>query len=53
MHVNTNFQRAVNQDTFLSPLDEGRSLQTRHAGDLAQRTREVNVTELLPLIRQH
>jgi hypothetical protein len=34
-------------------LVEARGLQGRSTGDIAQRSREVNLTELLPLVREH
>ena len=40
------------KDVFSSMLDEARSLQGRYAGDINQRARQVNVSELLPLVRQ-
>jgi uncharacterized protein (DUF697 family)/tellurite resistance protein len=41
------------KEVFASMINEGRSLQNRHVIDIAQKSREVNVSELLPLIRQH
>lgn len=40
------------KDVFTAMLREGRSVQDRYAGDIAARSRQVNVTELLPLIKQ-
>jgi uncharacterized protein (DUF697 family)/tellurite resistance protein len=40
------------KDAFSSMLDEARSLQGRYSGDIAQKAREVNVSQLLPLVRQ-
>ncbi len=40
------------KDAFSSMLGEARSLQGRYAGDIAQRARQVNVSQLLPLVRQ-
>ena len=40
------------KEVFASMLEEARSVQGRHAGDIAQKSREVNVSELVPLIRQ-
>jgi uncharacterized protein (DUF697 family)/tellurite resistance protein len=37
---------------FASMLDEGRSLQGRYSGDISQRSRQVNMSEILPLVRQ-
>jgi uncharacterized protein (DUF697 family)/tellurite resistance protein len=39
------------KDAFSSMLDQARSIQGRYAGDIAQRSRQVNVSELLPLVR--
>jgi hypothetical protein len=33
-------------------LAEGRSKQGRYASDITQRARQVNVADLLPLVRQ-
>jgi uncharacterized protein (DUF697 family)/tellurite resistance protein len=40
------------KDTFSKMLDNGRSLQSRYSGDILQRSRQVNMAELLPLARQ-
>jgi uncharacterized protein (DUF697 family)/tellurite resistance protein len=40
------------KDMFASMLREGRSLQSRYSGNIADRARQVNVAELLPLARQ-
>jgi len=40
------------KDTFSSMLDEARSIQGRYSGDILQKSRQVNVAQLLPLIRQ-
>ena len=40
------------KDVFGSMLDQARSLQGRYSGDIAQKARQVNVSELLPLVRQ-
>lgn len=37
---------------FSTMLQEARSLQGRYSGDIAQKSRQVNVSELLPLVRQ-
>jgi hypothetical protein len=37
---------------FSSMLDEARSMQGRYSGDITQKSRQVNVSELLPLVRQ-
>jgi hypothetical protein len=39
------------KDVFSAMLANGRSLQGRYSGDILQRSRQVNVTELLPLAR--
>jgi uncharacterized protein (DUF697 family)/uncharacterized tellurite resistance protein B-like protein len=39
------------KDTFSSLLGEGKSLHSRHAGDIQQKAGQVNVSQLLPLIR--
>jgi hypothetical protein len=33
-------------------LGEARSLQGRYSGDIARQSRQVNISELLPLVRQ-
>ncbi len=40
------------KETFSSMLAQGRSLQGRYSGDIAQKARQVNVSELLPLVRK-
>jgi len=40
------------KEVFASMLAEARSLQGRYSGDIAQRSRQVNVAELLHLVRQ-
>ena len=40
------------KEVFSSMLDEARSIQGRYSGDIAQKSRQVNVSELLPLVRQ-
>ena len=40
------------KQVFGSMLDEARSLQGRYSGDIARKSRQVNVTELMPLVRQ-
>ena len=37
---------------FSSMLEEARSMQGRYSGDIASKSRQVNVAELLPLVRQ-
>jgi hypothetical protein len=33
-------------------LDEARSMQGHYSGDILQKSRQVNVSQLLPLVRQ-
>jgi uncharacterized protein (DUF697 family)/tellurite resistance protein len=40
------------KDVFSTMLVNGRSMQGRYSGDILQRSRQVNVSELLPLTRQ-
>lgn len=40
------------KDVFSSMLENGRSLQGRYSGDILQRSRQINVSELVPLARQ-
>ena len=40
------------KDVFSTMLANGRSMQGRYTGDILQRSRQVNVAELLPLTRQ-
>jgi uncharacterized protein (DUF697 family)/tellurite resistance protein len=40
------------KDVFSSMLNNARSMQGRYAGEIAQRSRQVNVADLLPLVRQ-
>ena len=40
------------RQVFGSLLDEARSMQGRYAGDIARKSSQVNVSELLPLVRQ-
>jgi len=40
------------KDVFASMLQDGRSLQGRYSGDIMNQSRSVNVSQLLPLIRQ-
>jgi uncharacterized protein (DUF697 family)/tellurite resistance protein len=39
------------KEVFSSMLDQARSMQGRYSGDIAQKARQVNVSELLPLVR--
>ncbi len=40
------------KDVFSSMLVEARSMQGRYSGDIAQKSQQVSVSELLPLVRQ-
>jgi uncharacterized protein (DUF697 family) len=40
------------KQVFASLLEDARSMQGRYAGDIARKSRDVNVSELLPLVRQ-
>jgi uncharacterized protein (DUF697 family)/tellurite resistance protein len=40
------------KDVFSSMLEDARGMQGRYSGEIAQRARQVNVSELLPLVRQ-
>jgi uncharacterized protein (DUF697 family)/tellurite resistance protein len=40
------------KDVFSAMLENGRSMQGRYSGDILQRSRQVNVSELLPLASQ-
>lgn len=40
------------KQVFSSMLDQGRSLQGRYTGDIARKSQQVNVSQLLPLVRQ-
>jgi uncharacterized protein (DUF697 family) len=40
------------KEAFASMLQDARSLQSRYSGDIAERSRQVNVSEILPLVRQ-
>jgi uncharacterized protein (DUF697 family)/tellurite resistance protein len=39
------------KESFSSMLDEARSMQCRYSADIAQKARQVNVAQLLPLVR--
>ena len=39
------------KDVFASMLAEARSLQGRYSGEISQKARQVNVSELMPLVR--
>ena len=41
------------KDVFSEMLANGRSMQGRYSGDILQRARQVNVTELMPLMRNN
>ena len=40
------------KDAFSTMLEHGRSMQNRYSGDILQRSRQVNIAELLPLTQQ-
>ncbi len=40
------------KDVFSSMLQDARGMQGRYSGEIAQKARQVNVSELLPLVRQ-
>jgi uncharacterized protein (DUF697 family)/tellurite resistance protein len=40
------------KDVFSTMLQNGRSMQGRYSGDILQRSRRVNVSELLPLVNE-
>ncbi len=40
------------KDVFTGMLQSGRSLQSRYSGDILQRSRQLNVAELIPLARE-
>ncbi|HEY3857096.1 MAG TPA: DUF533 domain-containing protein [Verrucomicrobiae bacterium] len=40
------------KDVFAAMLSDGRSMQGRYSGDILRQSRQVNVTDLLPLVRQ-
>ena len=40
------------KEVFSSMLDEARGMQGRYSGDIMQKSRQVNVAQLLPLARQ-
>ena len=40
------------KEAFSSMLQDARSLEGRYSGDIRERSRQVNVSELLPLVRQ-
>jgi len=40
------------KDVFSTMLESGRSMQGRYSGDILQRSRQVNLSELLPLAKQ-
>jgi len=40
------------KDVFSTMLQNGRSMQGRYSGDILQRSRQVNLTDLLPLTKQ-
>lgn len=40
------------KEVFSTMLEEARGMQGRYSGDISRRARQVNVSELLPLVRQ-
>jgi uncharacterized protein (DUF697 family)/tellurite resistance protein len=40
------------RDVFTSLLSEGNALQSRYANDIFQKSRQINVRDLLPIVRQ-
>src|SRR5260370_42630751 len=40
------------KEVFSSMLQEARSMQGRYSGDIAEKSRQVNLSELLPLVRR-
>jgi uncharacterized protein (DUF697 family)/tellurite resistance protein len=40
------------KEVFASMLDEARSMQGKYSGDITRKARTVNVSELMPLVRQ-
>jgi tellurite resistance protein/uncharacterized protein (DUF697 family) len=40
------------KDVFTTMLSDGRSMQGRYSGDILRQSRQLNVTDLLPLVRQ-
>jgi uncharacterized protein (DUF697 family)/tellurite resistance protein len=40
------------KDVFSTMLQDGRSMQGRYSGDIRQRSSQVNLSELLPLVKQ-
>ena len=40
------------KEVFTTMLQNGRSMQGRYSGDILQQSRQVNVSELVPLARQ-
>jgi hypothetical protein len=40
------------KDVFSTMLENGRSMQGRYSADILQRSRQVNLSELLPLASQ-
>jgi len=40
------------KDVFSSMLEDARSMQGRYSKDIAQKAQQVNVSQLLPLVRQ-
>ncbi|HYG34014.1 MAG TPA: TerB family tellurite resistance protein [Clostridia bacterium] len=40
------------KESFSSLLDNARSLQNRYSGEIVQKSRQINISQLLPLIKQ-
>jgi len=40
------------KDVFSSMLENGRAMQGRYSGDILQRSRQVNMSDLLPLVNR-
>jgi hypothetical protein len=39
------------KDVFTSLLEEAHLIQSRYSGEIAEKSRQVNVSELMPLVR--
>lgn len=39
------------REVFTSLLNEGNALQQRYAGQIAEKSRQINVQDLMPLVR--
>jgi uncharacterized protein (DUF697 family) len=49
---NRTLSREQLRDVFNSMLEDARGMQSRYSGDIAQKAQQVNVSQLLPLLRQ-